>query len=220
MIIFNNSQVLPNLSQVYHSAAVSLVGLPNLSGNLLLVIWLYLYFLVPLNESGWSPNGRFAVDYADILRVVNIMAHLIDVEYALRYLIGLLQVDPVLLHVDIVSDDRHGLKHLESVDIRGVAVDHPGRGQLRRLPDVHLLVLLEGMLSVKSVGLNSQPPGGLADNRHWWRLHRTALRVEMHCLCCLLLRRLPLHPEIVRSRILVELIPVYLQGGVRDGPCD
>ena len=76
------------------------------------------------------------------------MAHLIDVEDTLRYLIGLLQVDSVLLHVDIVSDHRHGFEHLESVDIRGLAVDHPGRGKLRSLPDVHLLVLLEGMLSI------------------------------------------------------------------------
>jgi hypothetical protein len=47
-----------------------------------------------------------------------------------------------------VSYHRHCFKHLESADIRALAVDHPGRGKLRRLPDVHFLILLEGMLSI------------------------------------------------------------------------
>jgi hypothetical protein len=76
------------------------------------------------------------------------MANLIDVEYTLRYLIGLLKVDSVLLHVDIVPDHRRGFKHLESVDIRGLAVYHPGRGKLRSLSDIHFLVLLKSMFSV------------------------------------------------------------------------
>lgn len=73
----------------------------------------------------------------------------------------------------------HCFKHLESVDIRGLAVDHPGRGKLGSLPDVHFLVLLEGVLSIKSFGINRQPAIGLADDGYWRRFQGTSFCAKM-----------------------------------------
>ena len=145
------------------------------------------------------------------------MADLVYVEDAPRYLIPLLQVYSILLHVNVVPDNWCRFEHLQPVHVRCVTIYHPRGRELRRLPNVDLLVFLEGVFPVQGLGIHGQPPVCLANAGHRWRLHRAPLCIEMNGLSLLGLR-LSLHSQVVRGRVLVELISIDMKRGVRDSP--
>lgn len=164
------SQILSDLLEVNESTSVVLTGLSDLGREGLHIIALLPHVLLyPLYQSLRArANGRFPVEDPRVLGIVHIMTQLINVEDALGHLLGLSEDHSVLLVVDVVSHDRSRFEQLAPFGVgRPLGGDHPGRGELRRLPDVYLSIFFNCMLSVQGLGVHSQPAGGATDDRHW-----------------------------------------------------
>ena len=204
------SQVVSNLSQIDQSSTVGLIWLPNLRGDLPLIVGLYFQLLIPLNEAWRSPHRGLAIDNTGILRIVDIVSELINVENTLWDLIWFLEDHTVLLKVHVVPNDWGRFKLFKTIEVWGMLLDHPGRGQLGGVSYVNLRVFFIGVLSIQSISIHSQPAICLTNNGDRRGFHGTSFSVKMSYFSWLLLRRLPLNPHVIGRRILIKLVPIDL----------
>jgi hypothetical protein len=166
-----------------------------------------------LNQSGWlhhicDPAIRLPREVGvQVFHLVNIMTQVIHVEYGARRLIYFAQDDPLLLDsAHIMIDYCLGLEHGFPYKVRLLVSDHPGRSELRAIPDVDLSVFFNGILSAQSLSIHCEPAIRATDhsNRWWWHLHPRGVESLLPAPG---LR--PFDSQVVRCAKLNEFVPVH-----------
>lgn len=139
------------------------------------------------------------------------MPHLIDVENAFWYLVGLTQHDTISLKTNVVSDNRLLLEHFLCLNIRWLVRDHPGRSKLGGVANINLLAFLDRHFSAQGYWIHCEPTIDSANHGNWKSIFFLLLRrgisrqgyywFARHSIKCR-------NSHIVWSAILIKLVTV------------
>ena len=186
----------------------------DLVGYLLLVILLQAGLLLPLYEATRLYESRRQLrpalvlrrlasprvrHWVDVFHFEYVVSDLANIEHTFGNRIDLAKDHARALTAQVLPYNGRGLEHASAHLIGQLPRNHPGRSQLRALPNVDLGILLDSILPTEILGVDREPAIGPTDNRDRWR-----------CLAFWYFnfRGAFIDPHVVRGAVLIELVPI------------